>query len=644
MQQETDILIVGAGPTGLVMALELASRGVSFRLVDKADTASRQSRALVMHARTLELLARHGVRDQLIAAGFQPSGASVFVNGSLVTAVDLPNISALVTGCARVSPIFIAQAETERILLARLETRYNIVPERGVTVKDIRQDAHDVTVTIENPNPSSSPTTNATKDTVVLRCKYVVGADGAHSVVRHSCPSMTFDGAPYRQDFILCDTHVRPSPSFQGATDRFHFCLGDGLLVMIPLKEGMMRLVASRSGRWAAGDGSGVATSSNAEEQEPGLHDFQDFMDHMCPGFGELHDPVWLTRYRLHHRGVNRYREGRLFVAGDAAHIHSPAGGQGMNTGIGDAANLGWKLATAIQQQQSQRGISDNNDYVDMLLDSYHAERHPVGQKLLASTDRLFTWLTWDNPLFLLLRNTLLPWILPRALTAVAPQKSQVRAFRFMTQLAIRYARSPVVGTATGFATAAAAAAAAAASGNCYRPVLGGYRAPDGRIAAVGWNRMETKNNEEDKEEEKWLIQSLAGDRHNLILFSGAGDRAATQTDLEAARVRFLEAAATAGAGAGAADVHVVYSREAAAQISKQPPPAVNTEVGGRRAHVDVDDDGERDGAAAPSLHAQYGFHNRAGYVYVRPDLYVAHIGHLESLEELMENLGRPGM
>ncbi|KAH7034791.1 FAD binding domain-containing protein [Microdochium trichocladiopsis] len=579
MSDNADIIIVGAGPTGLTMALELALQGVSFRIVDKAEKASDKSRALAMHARSLEVLSRHGLRDDLINAGNTPEGMSIKVNGKEVAKIQVDPKTAQFPDAARSLPILINQCETETILLRGLKNKYNVEPERGVTVADIKPDKDGVSLTL-NGKP--------------VRCKYVVGADGAHSVVRHSAPSMTFEGAPYPQDFTLCDAYIRPGPASH-PLNRVHFCLGQGLLVALPLKgENKIRLVISRAGRFAA---------DAQSKEEPTLRDFQEFLDATVPGFGELYDPEWLTRFHLHHRGVSTYRDGRLFVAGDAAHIHSPVGGQGMNTGIQDAANLGWKLAAAVRHadHNAARPVgadnAGNDTDIEKLLDSYHAERFPIGQRLLQSTDYMFTWITWGNPIFLALRNALVPWVLPYAMASSA--KKQTKFFRYITQLAIRYARSAIVGTGSGYDG----------------PVKGGYRAPDGRVTAV-------PEKSDKKAPETWLLSSVAGDRHSLLLFSGCGSGAATPEDLESVKQRFVNAAAGTELGAKV-DVHVIYSREAAAKSLKQ--------KAGDKEHVDAEDG---------ALHERYGFKDKAGYAYVRPDLYIAHIGYLKSaVDELLESL-----
>lgn len=581
---DTDIVIVGAGPTGLVMALELAAHGVAFRLVDKAEQPATQSRALVMHARTLELLSRHGhgLREKLLTAGTSPEGASVMVGGHEVVQAQLPNMAALLSDSAHPTPIVIHQCNTERALLDALQTKYGISPKRGVTVANIKQDDTGVSLTLNGK---------------AVRCKYIVGADGSHSAVRHSAPAMTFDGAQYPQDFILCDVHVRPG-SNPRPLNRVHFCLGQGMLVLMPLDGGkMVRLVASRAGRFTA----------EAAKDQPTLADFQDFLDDMMPGFGTLHDPVWITRYRLHHRGVNTYRDGRLFVAGDAAHIHSPAGGQGMNTGIQDAVNLGWKLAAAVRHANASPSSSltaTSPAYIERLLDSYHAERHPVGQKLLSSTDYLFSWLTWNNPVYLALRNTLVPYIVPRLMSRSGTAAKQAKTYRFMSQLGIRYAKSPLVRTGTGFEG----------------PVRGGSRAPDGRVVSAAGAVRESAGSE------RWLLSQLAGDRHTLLLFSGgAGAGAAVEAGLEAARTRFVKTAGAAAASTGGkrevVDVLTIYAQGVAATTA-------NTD----EAYVDAE--------PGNLLHERYGFQDKAGFVYVRPDLYIAHIGYIESsMDELLESM-----
>ena len=162
-------------------------------------------------------------------------------------------------------------------------------------------------------------------------------------------------------------------------------------MIGFPLKDGLYRLIASRP-------------NIGVDDAEPTLEDFQTIFSKLAPGTATLRDPIWLTRFRLHHRGANKYRDGRLFVAGDAAHIHSPAGGQGMNTGIQDAINLGWKLASALHGE-----CKDPN----AILESYDIERRRVGEYLLKGTDRAFLFGTSSNPLFLFLRNSLVPWVLP---------------------------------------------------------------------------------------------------------------------------------------------------------------------------------------------------------------------------------------
>ncbi|KAI3316861.1 hypothetical protein HD806DRAFT_527571 [Xylariaceae sp. AK1471] len=513
MQKLIDVLIVGGGPTGMTMALELVTQGISFRIIDKAIERSPYSRALIMQSRTLELFSRHSGVEELIAAGTTAEAASICVSGKKIIDININDVK--IPGTKFLFPMSITQSETEL--------------EMGVQAKNVIQDVDGVTVTL------------STKDGVEeeIRAKYVVGADGAHSTVRHAAKNLTFNGDAYPQEFILADCHMKS----QLPDDQAYMCLGYGALVVLPLKGGMVRLVVSRPGQ--------------DNTRDPKLEDFEEFLQEIFPGGGSLHDAAWVTRFRLHHRGVNNYRDGRLFVAGDAAHIHSPAGGQGMNTGIQDAVNLGWKLAAVL-----------HNEKPDCFLDSYNNERYPVGQYLLKSTDRIFTYVTSTNPIYIFLRNLILPWIVP----LVASNKSRVlNRLLFISQLRIRYRRSDIVGTAAGF------------SG----PIKGGDRAADGKIRGP--------------EGEKWLHDLLSPESHHLMLFSGLGPNRASEGDLHRAETKFLNDAKAA------VNIHTIFGGE----------------QNGQAGYVDVEG----------ALHKTFGFNN-AGYVLVRPDGYVAHIGSLVAVEE----------
>ncbi|KAK5062836.1 hypothetical protein LTR84_004911 [Exophiala bonariae] len=540
IMHQAEVLIVGGGPTGLTLGLELALQGISFRIVDMAPDFSEKSKALAMQARSQELLSRHGLGPKLLKCGLTVNGATIVVKGKEVTNVQLGKIAGEIKDSMYAPSLVIAQSDTERVLHQRL-LQYGSALERGVTVREITQDDTGATAVLEN--------SSGVRDT--LRVKYIVGTDGAHSTVRHASDNFTFEGGIYPQDFILCDAYLRSNKASIGRN--LFLCLGQGVLVIFPLRDNMVRIFASRPGK---------------PKHNPDLKDFQQLLDSFKPGHGELYDPIWMTSYSLHHRGVNTYRDRRLFVAGDAAHIHSPVGGQGMNTGIQDAVNLGWKLGAVLRGERP-----------DSFLDTYHQERHPVGQHLLNTTDWVFTWLTWTNPIFMSVRNFVVPWVAPYMSSKPARTK---RGYQFISELAIRYRKSPIVWTGTGF------------NGS----VLGGNRAPDGMITGADG-------------QDKGLYDTLSGVHHSLVLFSGTQSDVASAADLERARKKFLDARSPEIK----ADVYILYNSSSSVTL--------------RSGEFRDPDDG---------LHRSYNF-TTPGYAYIRPDYYVANIGFLSTLDELCSRL-----
>ncbi len=246
-----------------------------------------------------------------------------------------------------------------------------------------------------------------------LRAGWLVGCDGAHSAVRHGL-GVPFEGAAYPEEFILGDVGIDwpLDPS-----EAYGFPSESGFLAVISMPgESRYRVISMRS------------ESRDESRGDPTLEEFQELMDRLAPVKATLRDPVWLAEFHLQRRMVPRLRNGRVFLAGDAAHIHSPAGGQGMNTGIQDAQNLAWKLALVVA------GASRPD-----LLDSYQAERHPVAESVLRSTDRLFRGVIARGPLSAWARRHLAPLIVNR-------EWFQRRARRFITELGITYRDSPIIG------------------------------------------------------------------------------------------------------------------------------------------------------------------------------------------------------
>jgi len=327
---ETEVVIVGAGPTGLALAVTLATTGVDFVIVDRLAEGANTSRAAVVHARTLEVLGELGAAAALIARGLRVDRFAISDGSRRLLTIpfdDLPTPYPYT--------LMVPQCETESVLLARLRALGHDV-HRPFEVAAVAQDDAGVTLTMSTGQ--------------IMRAGYAVGADGMHSAVRRES-GIGFTGSAYPESFVLADVTMDWTPG----RDEVSLTLGTaGLTVVAPLPGGHYRI---------------VATVDDAPET-PDLEFVRRLLEERAPGQATVHGLAWSSRFRVHHRIADHYRAGRLLLAGDAAHVHSPAGGQGMNTGIQDGYALGSAFATGR-------------------LDDYEGRRRPVAQRVVAFTDRM---------------------------------------------------------------------------------------------------------------------------------------------------------------------------------------------------------------------------------------------------------------
>jgi 2-polyprenyl-6-methoxyphenol hydroxylase-like FAD-dependent oxidoreductase len=346
-----NVLVVGAGPVGLTMAAELARYGVSVRIVDKAAQRTDKSKALVLWSRSLELIDRMGCGETFVAAGLKVTAANIIAGGRLVAHIRLDTMET-----PHPYALMLPQSETERLMEQHLNS-CDVQVERQVELTRFVADADKVTSTLLHPDGHEETVPSA----------WMIGCDGAHSAVRHGL-GMQFEGDTLPSDWILADVHLA---GVSTKPDEFGmFWHSEGVLALFPITPGRYRVIAD------VGD-----AHSKAPRPDPSLEEVQAIIDQRGPGGILASTPIWLASFRINERKVADYRAGRVFLAGDAAHIHSPAGGQGMNTGMQDACNLGWKLALVC------RGLAA----AEPLLDSYSTERSAVGRQVLADAGRLTT-------------------------------------------------------------------------------------------------------------------------------------------------------------------------------------------------------------------------------------------------------------
>jgi len=387
------VLIAGAGPTGLTLAAELLRHGLPCRIVDRAPAPSDRSKAIAIQARTLELLEPLGVSEELVATGIHARVACVYAQGEPLGEIELDGLDS-----AYPYMLLVPQPDTERALAMPL-ARWGVTPERGVELASFTHDDDGVTALLHHPDGRREE----------VRASWLAGCDGAHSIVRQSL-GLQFPGHTFVKSFVLADVRIewdRPADVIQ------LFSVRGALLGVFPLPGGRARIIADEP-------------AFSAGSADPTLAECQAVMDERAAFPARLSDPRWTARFRVNSRVVSSLVSGRVLLAGDAAHIHSPAGGQGMNTGIQDAINVAWKLAMV------ERGLADL-----ALIATYDAERHPVDRAVLRTTDFLLQTMAARRGPRAFLRDHLARYV------AASPLVQQ-RLRRTLSQLAVEYRGSPL--------------------------------------------------------------------------------------------------------------------------------------------------------------------------------------------------------
>ncbi|MBV7537672.1 FAD-dependent monooxygenase [Duganella sp. sic0402] len=397
----TQVLIVGAGPTGLVLAIALARRGVSVRIIDKNSAPGLASRAMAVHARTLEFYRQLGFADQVINEGIKIKAMHLREHGEDIAELPLADIGAGLSPY----PFVLAypQDDHERLLTEQLRAA-GVEVEWNTELESFTQDEWGVRAVLETNNERHTSSS-----------VYMCGCDGSRSRVRASL-QLEFTGGSYKHLYYVADVQTAGPPN----QDLVGHLGAQTFALMLPVRSrGMQRLI-------------GIMP-----EDAPAYPSFEDVRPTLEPLLGiQVEQVNWFSTYRVHHRVASRFRVDRCFLAGDAAHIHSPAGGQGMNTGIGDAINLAWKMAHVLQ------GRADH-----ALLDTYEAERIVFARKLVTTTDRAFQLIVSQGAGGQLLRGWLLPHVFPMLSGFTAARRT---LFKTLSQVMVHYPDSVLSGGRAG--------------------------------------------------------------------------------------------------------------------------------------------------------------------------------------------------
>jgi 2-polyprenyl-6-methoxyphenol hydroxylase-like FAD-dependent oxidoreductase len=389
------VLIVGAGPTGLVLALCLTRLGVAVRIIDKASEPGTTSRALGVHARTLEFYRQLGISSAVVAAGVKSEGVNLWVGGAREARVPL---TLMAEGQTKFPYLLIYPQDVHERMLIDTLAKEGVEVERSTELSGLEQAPDGVTAKIKLADGSEES----------FFTHYLAGCDGASSSVRKSLTG-AFPGGTYTHLFYVADVEARGPTT----NEEVHIDMEDAeFLGVFPLtEEGHVRLIGS--------------VEDKLENRRGSLR-FEDVRGKALKNLRvEVTEENWFSTYRVHHRVADHFREGRVFLLGDAAHVHSPVGAQGMNTGIGDAVNLSWKLAAVVK-----------NEVPAAILDTYEQERRAFALRLVSTTDKAFSLVTSPGFWATFLRTRLVPMLLPRL---VAIRRVGRFIFRTVSQIGIHY-------------------------------------------------------------------------------------------------------------------------------------------------------------------------------------------------------------
>lgn len=388
---DTDVLIVGAGPVGLFLANECARRGLRWRLIEARPSQSEHSKALAIFPRTLEIFDMAGVVAPFLEAANRVTSIDVIAHGRTLAHMPFAPEESPYPFIAMVP-----QNVTEKLLVDQLRAKNGVIEYETSFVSAVQSDNF-VSVTVAQKSHRRD-----------INAAFVVGCDGAHSAVRHHL-NLPFEGAEYHDIFMLADIETNKTLP----ADRLQLCPNEfGPLAIFPMSATRRRI---------------VATIPNPKGDAPSLNLVKTILSQRAPSGIEVRDLHWSSYFHIHHRRVAQLRKGRIFLAGDAAHIHSPFGGQGMNTGLHDVWNLVWKLDLVLRGHGNEE-----------LLNSYSTERVPVIRHVIEITDFLTRAMATPNKFAQALRDAVIPMV-----SRLAPfQHAFVQRF---SELGIAYHGSPIV-------------------------------------------------------------------------------------------------------------------------------------------------------------------------------------------------------